>query len=168
MSLVRTAVYAGSFDPFTIGHLDVACRALSLFDQLVIAIGENPGKRYLLSVEQRSFVIEDATKHLSGVRVDRFSGLLVDYCHRIGACAIVRGLRSGRDLDFESPIAMANQKMHPEIQTIFLLSDPNHCFVSSSIVREIATYGGDIAPYVTPEAKALIVETLHQRRLQGE
>ncbi|MFT4979566.1 MAG: pantetheine-phosphate adenylyltransferase [Myxococcota bacterium] len=163
MTTPRIAVYAGSFDPFTNGHLDITRRAASLFDELVVAVGDNPGKRYLLSLEQRMAVSAAATADIAGVSVDSFGGLLVDYCARIGASVIVRGLRSGRDLDFEMPIGMANRDMAPGIETVFLLSAPESIFISSSIVREIATYGGSIDRYVSPAAVAAVAAALARR-----
>jgi pantetheine-phosphate adenylyltransferase len=160
MAPPRIAVYAGSFDPFTNGHLDITRRAAKLFDQLIVAVGENPKKRYMLSLQQRMDIIGNATGALSHVSVDRFQGLLVHYCEKIGANVIVRGLRSNKDLDFEMPIAMANHNMLPTVETVFLLSDPVNTFVSSSIVREIATHGGDIRPYVPATAADEIAAVL--------
>lgn len=163
MSTPRVAVYAGSFDPFTNGHLDIAQRAAKLFDVLVIAVGDNPAKRYLLPLQTRTDLIAQVTADLGNVRVDAFGGLLVDYCRQTGATVIVRGLRSSKDLDFEMPIGMANRDMAPEVESVFLLSDPETIFVSSSIVREIAAYGGDISKYVHP-ATAEAVQAAVARR----
>ena len=154
----RIAVYAGSFDPFTNGHLDITRRGAKLFDRLIVAVGDNPAKRYLLPFEQRTALIRAATGELSNVSVDRFSGLLVDYCRRSGAGFILRGLRSEKDLAFETPICQANQDMAPEIETIFLLSHPQQVFVSSSIVKEIALNGGDIGRYVPAEVARAVAE----------
>lgn len=159
----RIAVYAGSFDPFTNGHLDIARRAANLFDKLIIAVGENPKKRTMLSLQQRMDIIRSVTSAFRQVHVDHFQGLLVQYCEKLGAKVIIRGLRSNKDLDFEMPIAMANHNMLPTVETVFLLSDPVNTFVSSSIVREIATYGGDIRPYVPVTAAEAIEAVLSKR-----
>jgi len=153
---VRTAVYAGSFDPITLGHLDVVRRAARIFDQIVIAVGENPAKRYTLPVDQRLSVVREVVADLGNVEVDMFQGLLVHYCKRRGATAIVRGLRAVTDFEFEFQIGLANMDMAPEVETVFLLTDPRHIFISSSLVKEIASNGGDVSRYLPgPAARAL-------------
>ena len=159
----RVAVYAGSFDPLTNGHMDIAVRGARLFDRLILAVGENPAKRYLLSYEERAAVIRAATASLGNVEVAPFSGLLVHYCARVGAQVILRGLRSVTDLEFERPIAQANQDMAPEIETVFLISSPQRAFLSSSIVKEIALNGGDVAPYVPAASAAALGAALRAR-----
>ena len=163
MESPRIAVCAGSFDPFTNGHLDIARRAAGLFDKLVIAVGDNPKKRYLLTLDERVAVIEASVAELGNVSVDTFGGLLIDYCQAVGATVIVRGLRSSKDLDFEMPIGMANRDMAPGIDTVFLLGAPGNIFVSSSIVREIATYGGDVRRYVPPAAAQAVQQAISRR-----
>lgn len=156
----RTAVYAGSFDPITMGHLDLVRRALTLYDEVVLAIGHNPAKRYCLSLEERQRVLAEVTADLPGVRVDVFDGLLVDYCKRIGAVAILRGLRAVTDFEFEFKIGLANMDMAPEVQTVFLLSEPRNIFISSSLVREIASHGGDVSRYLPPAAHTALLAAL--------
>lgn len=154
--MARIAVYAGSFDPITEGHLDVARRASRLFDQVILAVGENPAKRYLLPLKTRMSVVREATSDLPNAEVDAFSGLLVHYCQRRGASAIVRGLRAVTDFEFEFQIGLANMDMAPEVETVFLLTDPKHIFISSSLIKEIASNGGDVSRYVPgPAARAL-------------
>ena len=150
--MARFAVYAGSFDPITNGHLDVARRAALLFDRVVLAVGENPAKRYRLSLEDRLSVVREATADIPNATVDSFRGLLVDYCRSQGATAIVRGLRAVTDFEFEFQIGLANRDMAPEVETVFLLTDPRHIFISSSIVKEIAANGGDVTRYIPPAA----------------
>ena len=153
---MRTAVYAGSFDPITLGHLDVVRRAARIFDQIILAVGENPAKRYTLSVEQRLSVVREVVADLGNVEVDVFRGLLVHYCQRRGATAIVRGLRAVTDFEFEFQIGLANMDMASEVETVFLLTDPRHIFISSSLVKEIASNGGDVSRYLpVPAARAL-------------
>jgi len=152
----RIAVYAGSFDPVTVGHMDLARRALQLFDRVVLAIGHNPAKKYHLPLEVRRAVLEECTAGDAGLSVDVFDGLLVDYCREVGAGAVLRGLRAVTDFEFEFQIGLANMDMAPEVQTIFMLSEPRNIFISSSLVREIWANGGDIQRYVPgPAYRAL-------------
>ncbi len=148
----RRAVLAGSFDPITLGHTDILRRGLALFDEVVVACGNNPGKRYLFDLEERLAILKACTEGWEGVRVDSFSGLLVDYCRQVEATAILRGLRAVSDFDFEFQIGLANRDMAPEIETVFLLTEPGNIFVSSSLVREIATNGGDVSRYLPQPA----------------
>ena len=154
----RIAVYAGSFDPFTLGHQDIAERASKFVDHLVIAVGNNPAKKYFFSYAEREEIIEEACQRISSFETRQFHGLLVDFCREIGANIIIRGLRSEKDLSFETPIALANKKMAPDIETVFLLSDPNLQCVSSSLTKEIAMFQGDITGFVTPFTKQKIEE----------
>lgn len=156
----RLAVYAGSFDPITLGHLDVASRAAGLFDRVILAVGENPAKRYLLSLEARMSVVQQATAHLPNVEVAAFRGLLVHFCKERGASAIVRGLRAVTDFEFEFQIGLANMDMAPEVETVFLLTDPRHIFISSSLVKEIANNGGDVARYLPGPAYAALMRAI--------
>jgi len=161
--MTRIAVYAGSFDPITNGHLDLVERGLRLFDQVILAVGHNPNKRRFFPLEERLEMLRAATSGLERLEVDVFQGLLVDYCRRRGATAILRGLRSVTDLEFEFQIGLANQDMAPEVDTVFLLTDPKNIFVSSSLVREIATNGGNVARYVPAAALAAL-----QRRIAAD
>lgn len=144
----RIAVYAGSFDPMTMGHLSLARRGARLFDEVILAIGENPAKRYLLDFEQRTALVRQATAGIDNIRVARFEGLLVDYCRSVGATAILRGLRTAGDFNFEYQIGMANMDMAPDIETVFLLGEASNLFISSSLVKEIAAGGGDVSRYL--------------------
>ena len=156
----RIAVYAGSFDPVTNGHVALVRRALGLFDEVILAVGENPAKRYCLPLAERVSILESVTSDLDGVRVERFSGLLVDYCTRVGACAILRGLRAVTDFEFELKIGLANMDMRPQVETVFLLSEPSNIFISSSLVREIASNGGDVSRYVPERAEQALLRAL--------
>lgn len=153
------AVVPGSFDPVTLGHLDVIVRAAALFDQLHVLVVHNPGKRALVPVEQRVAFIEHAVAEaavdladpLENVTVASWSeGLLVDYCTRVGATVLVKGIRSQVDVAYETPMAIMNRSL-AGVETIFLLPDPAHALVSSSLVRQVASLGGDVAPYVPRE-----------------
>ncbi|MDP6932167.1 MAG: pantetheine-phosphate adenylyltransferase [Myxococcota bacterium] len=152
----RVAVYAGSFDPITLGHLDIARRGASLFDTVILAVGENPAKRYTLSIDERMSVLRETTDGIDGIEVDSFDGLLIDYCRQRGAMAILRGLRAVTDFEMEFQVGLANRDMAPSIETVFILSDPQFIFVSSSLVKEIAFNGGDVSRYLpVPAARAL-------------
>ena len=159
---MRKAVLAGSFDPITLGHMDILTRGAGLFDEVVIACGNNPAKRYLQSLETRLKVLEECTGHLENVRVDSFSGLLVDYCQEIEAKVILRGLRAVSDFDFEFQIGLANKNLAPSIETVFLLTDSQYIFVSSSLVKEIASNGGDVSGYVPDEALRRLLQSLKE------
>ena len=143
----RIAVYAGSFDPATLGHLDLIERASNLFDNVIVAIGIHPTKNPLFTPEERKALIIEVTKHIPNVKVDHFDGLLIEYCTEKGAGVIVRGLRVATDFEYELQIAHANADLGPKVDTIFLPTRTNHGFVSSSLVREIASHGGDVTRY---------------------
>jgi pantetheine-phosphate adenylyltransferase len=159
----RIAVCAGSFDPVTYGHIDVARRATTLFDQVVLAVGENPLKKRLLDLDTRVRLVREATASIERTSVDTFGGLLIDYCRSIGAMAIVRGLRAVTDFEFEFQIGLANMDMAPGIETVFLLTDPRNIFISSSLVKEIASNGGDVTRYVPPSALAAL-DAVYQKQ----
>jgi pantetheine-phosphate adenylyltransferase len=151
VSETQLAIYAGSFDPPTFGHLDLVDRASKLFPQVIVAIGVNRTRNALFSIEQRLELMREVCKPYSNVRVESFEGLLVDYGKRIGARVVVRGLRAGTDFEYELQIAHANADLRPEIDTVFLPTRTNYGFISASLVREIASHGGDVTRYA-PEA----------------
>jgi pantetheine-phosphate adenylyltransferase len=144
------AVYAGSFDPATLGHLDLIERASVLFENVIVAIGVHPTKNPLFTADERVTLLKEITKHLSNVTVDRFGGLLIDYCTSKGAGIIVRGLRVTTDFEYELQNAHANADLNPKVDTVFLPTRTRHGFVSSSLVREIASHGGDVSRYAPP------------------
>ncbi len=144
-------VYPGSFDPITSGHLDIICRAAAMFDDVTVAVLVNKSKKPAFSVEQRMDFIQRATAHMTGVKTDSFSGLLVDYMREKGANLVIRGLRAISDFEYEFQMAAMNAKLAKDIETIFLMTDINHSFLSSSMVTELAYHGGDITGLV-PEA----------------
>lgn len=153
-----TAVYAGSFDPPTLGHIDVVKRGLKMFAQVVVAIGVNPAKKPAMSVEDRVRLLEASLADEPRVQVQTFEGLLIDYCQRIGAQAILRGLRVTSDFDYEFQLGLANRDLAPEVETVFVLAAKEHIFLSSSIVREIASHGHPVDRYV-PSAVAKEMRT---------
>lgn len=147
---MRTAVYPGSFDPPTVGHVDVMRRAARLFDKLIVAVGRSAAKGNLFSVEERLEMLCELTDKLENVEVQSFSGLLVGFAAQSGATALVRGLRALSDFENEFQMALTNRRLAPEIETVFLMTSPEHMFISSSIVREVASLGGDITNLVPP------------------
>jgi pantetheine-phosphate adenylyltransferase len=156
------AVYAGSFDPPTNGHLDIIRRASRVFDTLIVGIGTNSSKSPLLNAGERASLVEASCEDLSNVSVKIFSGLLVTFCKEIGAAVIVRGLRAVTDFEAELALAHTNHKLYPEIDTFFLVTQPENSFVSSSMVKEVAKYGGDISSFVPSNVMASL-----KRKLSG-
>jgi pantetheine-phosphate adenylyltransferase len=144
----KIAVFPGSFDPITIGHESIILRALPLFDELIIAIGVNAEKKSFFKVEQRMDWIKEIFKDHPKVKVDTYSGLTIDYCRRINAGFILRGLRTSADFEFERSIGQINKQLHPGIENVFLLSLPAHTPLNSSIVKDIIRNGGDPSRYV--------------------
>ena len=148
----RTAVYAGSFDPLTNGHLDIARRAAQLFDELIIAVYAFPAKNLLFPVDERVSLWQEviSTEGLSNVRVEKFTELLVDYVRSVGGQAIIKGLRSPLDFEAEFQQSLMNRKLAPEIETICLLTNLEHIFVSSSLLKEVALLGGNVTDLLPP------------------
>lgn len=147
---MKVAVYPGSFDPVTNGHLDVIKRALKIFDRIVIAVGENPRKKTLFSVQERVAMLKAATKKIMNVQVEHFNGLLVSYARKKNASAIVRGLRAVSDFENEFQLALMNRKIDSRIETIFIMTRGMYCYLSASIVKEAACLGGSLKGMVPP------------------
>jgi pantetheine-phosphate adenylyltransferase len=145
---MKVAVFPGSFDPFTKGHESVVSRGADLFDKVIIAIGTNTSKKYFFDLEQRTAMINSVFANQPKVEVHSFEGLTVDFCKKIGATYILRGLRDSGDFSYEKRIAVMNQSMNDGLETIFLLTDPALAGISSTILREILRNNGDISPFV--------------------
>ncbi|MCR1838787.1 pantetheine-phosphate adenylyltransferase [Murimonas intestini] len=145
---MRKAVYPGSFDPVTFGHLDVIARSAALVDELVVGVLVNNVKTPLFSVEERVNILLEVTKDIPNVRVESFSGLSVDFAKQRGAKFIVRGLRAITDFDYELQMSQTNRILNPEIDTIFLTTSLEYAYLSSTTVKEVASYGGDISEFV--------------------
>ncbi|MCX2964163.1 pantetheine-phosphate adenylyltransferase [Gordonia aquimaris] len=159
---MTSAVFPGSFDPFTVGHRYIVERAAGRFDSLVVTVVVNPNKKGMFDVDERIALIREDCADLTNVRVDRWTGLLVDYLRQENIDTIVKGLRSGTDFDYEVPMAQMNREL-ADVESMFLLTDPRYAHVSSSLVKEVAKLGGDITPFLSP--------AIHQRlqaRLAGE
>ena len=152
----RIAVYSGTFDPFTLGHEDVARRAAGLFDTLIIAVAAAHHKKTLFNLEARIDIAKTAIKNIANVSVLPFDGLIMDFCKQQSATAVVRGVRNVTDFDYEAQMAAMNRKLRPEVETVFLLPSLDLQPISSTLVREISKLGGDVSQMVSPEvAKAL-------------
>jgi pantetheine-phosphate adenylyltransferase len=154
----RIAVYPGSFDPVTNGHVDIARRGLKLFDVVIVAILLNPAKKSLFTVEERMEMLKVSMRNLPGIEFDTFDGLLVDYADRRGAHAILRGMRAVSDFEYEFQLALMNRKLNREIETVFLMTGLRWIFTSSSIIKEAAQFGGDIEDMVPPIVNRKIQE----------
>jgi pantetheine-phosphate adenylyltransferase len=157
------AVYAGSFDPVTNGHIDLIERASRLFQSVVVALGVHPTREPLFNIDERLGLLREVAKPFTNVKVDSFDGLLIDFCRAIGARVIVRGLRAATDFEYELQIAHANADLMPEIDTIFLPTRTNYGFVSASLVRDIAIHGGDVSRYA-PQAVIEALAAKYKRR----
>ena len=156
---MRRAACPGSFDPVTNGHLDIIGRAAALFDEVVVAVGVNKSKNRLFTAEERIEMITEAVQPLPNVKVDAFQGLLTDFCSDRGVVAIVKGLRAVSDFDYELQMAQMNRSL-ASIETVFVPTNPEWSFLASSLVKEVATFGGDVAHLVPPHVLARLEERL--------
>lgn len=156
------AVYPGSFDPITIGHLDILERAVRLFDHVIVAIGQHPTKPGYFDVDERAELIRRSAPHLPNFEVAAFSGLVVAFCRERGAKVIVRGLRAVSDFEPEFQMGLANRDLDPDVETVFLIPRPDRMFVSSSLVREIAGHGGNYQRYVSPAVADAMAERVRR------
>jgi pantetheine-phosphate adenylyltransferase len=152
------AVYAGSFDPITLGHLDLIDRSSKLFDEVVVAVGRHATKKAFFTYQERVDLLRQVTREYQNVRIESFDGLLIHFCENIGARVIVRGLRAATDFEYELQIAHANADMAPRVDTVFLPTRTRYGFVSASLVREIASHGGDVSHYAPPAVCAALTE----------
>ncbi len=159
MTVRGVAIYAGSFDPPTNGHLDLVERASQLFPRVIVAIGFHPTRKPLFAVPERLELLRESCRQFENVEIAYFRGLLIQYCKSVGAAVIVRGLRAATDFEYELQIAHANADLAPDIDTVFLPTRTNYGFISASLVREIASHGGDVSRYAPP----VVCEALKKR-----
>jgi pantetheine-phosphate adenylyltransferase len=144
----RTAIYPGTFDPVTYGHIDVLQRAAKIFDEVIISVAESTSKKTLFSADERAAMIRKAAKGIKNVKVDIFDGLLVKFAEKMNADAVIRGLRAISDFEFEFQMALTNRKISKKVETIFLMPNEKFSYISSTLVKEIAAYSGDLKSFV--------------------
>ncbi|MGN1411575.1 MAG: pantetheine-phosphate adenylyltransferase [Oscillospiraceae bacterium] len=160
----RIAVCPGSFDPVTVGHVDIFKRASKMFDKVIVLVSVNPNKRPSFSPIERIVMLQRVTKNMDNVVIDILDGLLADYVQHVGACAIVKGLRAVSDFEYEFQMALANRKLYPEAETVFIPTASENMYLSSSVVKQIALFGGDISSFVPNE----ILDDIVKRIGKGE
>ena len=159
--MTHRAIYPGTFDPITFGHIDLAQRALRLFDQVVVAIGTDSAKQPTFTIEERVRMAQLAFADMDGkIEISSFDGLLVDFAHTAGAQAIIRGLRAVSDFEYEFQLASMNRQLAPDLESIFLTPAKEYAFVSSSLVKEVAMLGGDVSHFVPKEIKQMLTSKL--------
>lgn len=156
--MAQVAVYAGSFDPPTNGHVDLIERAVELFPKTIVAVGRHPTRSTLFTVEERVALLEEVCSRFPNVRVAHFDGLLVEFARKVNARVLVRGLRAATDFEYELRIAHANADLAPELDTVFLPTRTRHGFISASLVREIASHGADVSRYAPPPVVAALAK----------
>jgi len=168
VNLLLSAVYPGSFDPITNGHLDIIKRSAKCFDKLYVAVFDNPSKTPLFSVQERLEMISEECKDLDNVEVVGASGLLVDFARKNGISVLVKGLRAVSDFDYEFKMALMNKKLDPEIETVFMMTSLDYLYLSSSLVKEVAAYGGCVKDLVPPSVEGRLLRKLKEVSAQKE
>ena len=153
---MTTAIYPGSFDPITNGHLDVAQRAARVFDKVIIGVYDTPGKKLMFSQAERVGLVREAVKHVPNIRVQPYSGLTVDFARKVGATVMVRGLRVSADFEFEFDMAMMTNKLSPELEMVCFMASPQYQFLSSSLLKEVAQLGGKIDDWMPPSVASAV------------
>lgn len=159
---MRIAICPGSFDPVTNGHLNIIERSVGLFDKLIILVVVNPNKHPMFSVAERVDFLRCVTAHLPQVEVDSYEGLLAEYARGVGACTLIKGLRAVSDFEFEFQQALTNKKLNPELETIFMITDANYMYLSSSIAKQVAQFGGDITEFIPEVIREDILARIRQ------
>ncbi len=156
------AIYPGSFDPVTKGHIDLIERVTRLFDEVVVAVADSRGKKTLFSLEERVHLIRRTTQHLEGVQVVGFTGLLIEIARKLQTNIVIRGLRAVSDFEYEFQLSWMNRQLEPDIETLFFAPAEDYAFVAASLVKEIAELGGDVTQFVHPEVHRALQKKLHQ------
>lgn len=160
---MKTAICPGSFDPVTLGHMDIIRRASKIFDKVIVAVMVNPAKKTAFTLDERVALLKKATAEMDSVEVVGFDGFLADLARKRGACAIVKGLRAVSDFEYEFQMALINQKLNSELETMFLTTQAQNMYLSSSMIKDIASFGGDISSFVP----ACILSDIQQRLCKG-
>lgn len=161
---MTTAIIPGSFDPITLGHLNIIRRAAGIFDRVVVCVMKNSAKNYMFTIEERMELVRRVVARLDNVEVDTTNLLLAEYAKRFDGAVIVKGLRAVSDFDYEFQLALVNKKMNPELDTLFLTSSEKYTFLSSTVVKEMAAYGADLSEFAPKEIIADIIERTKMRR----
>lgn len=167
LSSTRAAVYTGVFDPVHLGHLDVIQRGSRVFDRLVVGVGINPEKSTFFSLEERVALVQKVVASLPNVEVKPFTGLAVQFVRDVGARVMIRGLRTLSDMEYEFSMSLTNLSLAPELETVFLMAHESYSHVSSTLIRQIATYQGDLAKFVPPEIKEALIARVCERKVKG-
>jgi len=164
---MRIAVYPGSFDPVTNGHLDIITRAAALFDKLVVAVLVNSSKKPFFTIEERVALLKQTIPQVEGCQIEvmSFDGLLAEFASKVGACTIVKGLRAVSDFEYEFQMALANRKLNPNVDTTFLMTSNENMYLSSSLVREIGRLGGDLSSFVPPAVEKAVIARVREQLL---
>ncbi len=159
----KIGVYPGTFDPVTYGHIDIMKRSLKVFDKVIVAVAPNPQKAPLFHVQERVFMIQEATRGLKNLQIEQFEGLLVEFVRRQGGTAVIRGLRAVSDFEYELQIALMNRKLDPEVETVFMMPNQEYTYLTSSIVKTVASYGGEVKDFVPEIVLKKLKEKLGKR-----
>ncbi len=164
MKHTKTAIYPGTFDPVTYGHIDLIKRAANIFDKVVVAVAHNKSKGVLFSVKERVEMLEDAVKGMDNVVIDDFDGLVVNYAKKMGTNVMIRGLRMISDFEYEFQMALTNRKLAGDIETIFMMPHEDYSYVSSKLIKEAATLGADVGNFIPKKAEAALKKKLSKKR----
>jgi pantetheine-phosphate adenylyltransferase len=162
---MRTAIYPGTFDPITNGHLDIVQRAARLFDKIIVAAAENPRKNPLFSLKERAYLIRESVKGIANVEVDTFPGLLVQYAKQKKAEAVIRGLRAVSDFDYEFQMALLNRKLAPELETVYLMPSEEYTYINSSVVKEVAYFGGRLDGFLPAVVARALADKMNTTKI---
>jgi pantetheine-phosphate adenylyltransferase len=168
MKTERIAIYTGTFDPITLGHIDIIQRGSKLFDRIIVTIAINQSKKPLFSVDDRITMIKDAIKGIKNASIEKFDGLLVDFASEKNACVILRGLRAVSDFEYEFQMALMNKHLRDDISTMFLVPDEKYTYLNSTIVKDVAKYGGDIKNFVTNFVEKKLIDKYKNSEKQND